>query len=144
MSNEKGFTLVEILIVLVIIGILASVALPSYFTMIQQGAAKATQDNLVSVYSAEKNYYLNNGAYCTAACSSLANINTTLSLNLADTNFSYVCAAGGSSYTCTAKNIANNAFTMVLSGPPNQVILPGGTPPLNPTCTDAINPNYCP
>ena len=40
-KNEKGFTLVELMIVVVIIGILASIAIPKFSSMI--GKAKTTE-----------------------------------------------------------------------------------------------------
>ena len=39
LNNEKGFTLVEIIAVLVILGILAAVAVPKYFAMQETGAS---------------------------------------------------------------------------------------------------------
>ncbi len=145
MSDKKGFNLIELIIVMVVIGILIAVAIPSYTTMVMQGAANAAIKNLTSIYSAEKSYYFTNGGYCTANCNTTANINlsTNLALNINDNNFGYTCTAAGSSYTCTATNNSNSNFTLTLTGPPAQIVLPGGSGTRNPSCTSNISA-YCP
>ena len=40
MRKENGFSIMELLITMIIIGILAAIAIPSYTTFVQQGAAK--------------------------------------------------------------------------------------------------------
>jgi len=56
MSIKKGFTLIEITAVMMIIGVLAALAIPSYVTSLSQGSAKAAQNNLINIFSGEKNY----------------------------------------------------------------------------------------
>lgn len=61
--NNKGFTLVELMIVVAIIGILASIAIPNF----QKYQAKARQSEakigLSGIYTAEKSQYVENGSY---------------------------------------------------------------------------------
>jgi prepilin-type N-terminal cleavage/methylation domain-containing protein len=159
MSNKKGFTLIEILVVLVIVGVLALVALPNYNAMVIQGSASTAQNNLISIYNAQKASYINNNKYYfSAACpDTLNNINTSplLSLNLADTNFNY-CCTNANGFTCTATNISDGALILTVTGgttaAPDPIVLPGGTtcagptgasPGCNPSCaTDVFS--YCP
>jgi type IV pilus assembly protein PilA len=63
--NSKGFTLVELMIVVAIIGILAAVAVPNY----QKYQARARQSEaklvLSSLYTAEKSYAVESSSYST-------------------------------------------------------------------------------
>jgi len=151
MPEKKGFTLIEIIVVLVILGGLAAIAIPSYSTYTQQGAAKAAQNNLITIYNAQKNYYFSNGTYCVSSngvCNSSASVNSNLSLNITDTNFTYTCTNNPfnpfvADFICYATNNGDSNFLLTLTGS-NPIVLPGGTPPLNPSCQDPENPTYCP
>lgn len=148
MPNKKGFTLVEILVVLVITGILTAIALPGYLNFVQQGAATAAQHNLISIYNAQKNNYFTTGNYCTTTCNTLANINTNLSLTITDANFTYACSTDSSGFKCIATNISDTNLHLTLSN--NPLVLPGGAgcgtisgSACNPVCSTDKS-TYCP
>ena len=54
---KGGFTLVELMIVVAIIGILAAVAIPKFAQMLEKSREGATKGNLGAIRSAASNYY---------------------------------------------------------------------------------------
>lgn len=68
LEREKGFTLLEIIVVIIIIGVLASLALPRLFNAIQFSYSAEAFAHFASMRRAmERCYLMNNGSY--AACS---------------------------------------------------------------------------
>lgn len=57
MRNKKGFTLIELMIVVAIIGILAAIAIPRFADLIKKSKEGATKGNLGAVRSALSIYY---------------------------------------------------------------------------------------
>jgi len=57
----KGFTLVELMIVVAIIGILAGIAVPRYLNFVQRAKEGATKANLGALRSAINIYFSDNG-----------------------------------------------------------------------------------
>ena len=65
MSNKNGFTLIELIMVMVIIGILASVSIPRFANIVRQSEAASEQGVLISMVAALDTYshekYIDNG-----------------------------------------------------------------------------------
>ena len=62
----KGFTLVELMIVIAIIGILAAVAYPAYTSAVKKANRADGIDSLLSLASRMEEYYMNNDTYAGA------------------------------------------------------------------------------
>jgi prepilin-type N-terminal cleavage/methylation domain-containing protein len=56
-TNTRGFTLIELMIVVVIIGILSSIAIPKFSSVKNQANQAACRSNLRSIAGAEMIYY---------------------------------------------------------------------------------------
>ena len=68
MKKTKGFTLIELMIVVAIIGILAAIAIPKFADLIKKSKEGATKGSLASIRSAVTIYYgENEGVYPSTA-----------------------------------------------------------------------------
>ncbi len=61
MNSKKGFTLVEIMIVVVIIGLLAAMAIPAFNKVRETSQQKAVLNNLRQIASAASQYFVDAG-----------------------------------------------------------------------------------
>jgi prepilin-type N-terminal cleavage/methylation domain-containing protein len=61
--NKKGFTLIELIIVIAIIGILAMIAIPAYVGQQKKAARTEAYANLENLRLLEEQYFAENGCY---------------------------------------------------------------------------------
>jgi len=72
--NESGFTLIELMIVVAIVGILAMIALPSYENQVIKGNRSAAQSAMMDIANRQQQYllaerrYAKLGGDCTGTC----------------------------------------------------------------------------
>ena len=103
-ARQIGFTLIELMIVVVVIGILARIAYPSYKQYVVRTSREAAQTQLLQLANLQEKIYLNSGAYTT----SVTNAYTGQSAGgLGSTGYT-----ADSNYTITLPGATANSFTL--------------------------------
>ena len=109
-KGNQGFTLVELLIVTVIIGILSAVAMPQFFAQTKKAAATEGTQQASAIAKQASAYYLENGAVAAGQthtnCSAYAG-----ALKTDNTNFTYSCAGTKDAFVVNATGKADNDNT---------------------------------
>jgi type IV pilus assembly protein PilE len=85
MKKNRGFTLIEILIVMVVIGILAAIAIPSYQNQLRKSSRAAVQAVMADIANKEILYLQSQRTYwdCAKPCS-VTSFSTNLSVGVPD------------------------------------------------------------
>lgn len=91
MKRQTGFTLIELMIVVAIIGIIAMVAVPAYNSQTQKARRSDAQQLLMDVANRQQQYLLDARQYTTSF--------TTLNITK-------------DGWTCTAANCSNSFYTV--------------------------------
>ena len=66
-SLKNGFTLIELMVTLAILGVLAAIAIPAYNGYITTAKMSEAQNNLAAIRLAQEEYFLENNSYFTGA-----------------------------------------------------------------------------
>ena len=96
-NKINGFTLIELMIVVLIVGILGAVAYPSYVDYVRNSKLPEGTTNLATMKNKMEQYFQDERTY-TGACDS-----SSVKAYLKDTsNFKYECEASGETFTLNA------------------------------------------
>lgn len=114
-KEEKGFTLIELMIVIAIIGILAAIAIPQFSAYRQRSYNAAAQADLRNAATAQEAYFVDNGTY-TATIGNLTGSNYGL---VALTTGVTLAVSGGDavSYVMTSVHSAGGGVSYIMRGP---------------------------
>jgi type IV pilus assembly protein PilE len=66
MKTQKGITLIELVVVILILGILASIAVPSYREYVIRGNRRAAQAAMMEIATQEQQFFVANRFYADA------------------------------------------------------------------------------
>ena len=115
MRGSKGFTVVELLITLAVIGILTAIAFPSYQNHVRKGARAAAQAAMMQVADRQAQYLLDARNYAVGS-GALTALNVTVPTDVASKYTITVTASDGTgtattppSYTIVATPITGGA-----------------------------------
>ncbi len=107
MRKMHGFSLMELLIAIAIIGILMAIAVPGYREHVRRGAVEEAQAQMASGRVAIENYFLDNRTYTGAPCPAGTG------------RFAMTCVFGATTFTITATgsgNVAGFVYTLNEAG----------------------------
>jgi len=118
-QSEAGFTLVELLVVMLIIGLLAAIAIPAFFNQRNKASDASAKESVRTAQTAMETYSTDNGGVYNNPAPTVANLQTI------ESTVPPVCAAGtpppnapcaavsgisANGYTVTVTSKTGNAF----------------------------------
>ena len=127
---KRGFTILELLVSLVVLGTVGAIAVPNYYSSIEKTRKNEAVINLQAIYAAEKLYKLKNGVYWGTGGTDIATINTNLNLDLTAMDYASGISVSGNAVAFQAslkRTGKDTVYTIDQTG--NIRLGPGGVLP---------------
>ena len=106
-QEEKGFTLVELLVVMLILGLLAAIAIPSFFNQRDKARDADAKSSVRTAQTAMETYNTDNqGSYAGASATDLTSIESTLN----DAPGTLSVTSDATSYSVQVDSPTGNSF----------------------------------
>jgi type IV pilus assembly protein PilE len=140
MQNQHGFTLIEVMITVAIIGTLASIAVPQYTDYVTRSRLIEAQSKLSDTRVRLEQFFVNNRTYMGFACAQSATGND---------NFDIACTLAANSFTITAtgatgKKMVGFSFTLNdINQKTSTLTAAGWSDPSPNNCWVSKKPNIC-
>ena len=104
LKNDKGFSLVELMIVVAIIGVLAALAVPKFQSFQAKAKQSEAKSNLSHIYTLEQSYYGDQDKYSAL----LTDIGFTLQGHI---RYGYTASLVGTGFLATATATSNTIIS---------------------------------
>ncbi len=113
--KRRGFTLIELIVVVIVIGILATVAVPQYLSATERAKSAKARHALGLVSQAEKLYRADISTYVTAAGATINAQGTAAAPTIADyvelADVQTDCTRTGGDWCIAVGNVSTTTFT---------------------------------
>jgi len=106
MKTVNGFTLIEILIVVAILGVLASIALPAYQDSVRRSNRAEAKGELLIVAGDQERFFSSNNSYSTDATPLVTETPVNLTTRTTENGFYSITVAAGGTGAITTSFVA--------------------------------------
>ncbi len=127
--KKTGFTLIEVLMTIIILGVIVGLAVPNYFHTVEQARSNEARVNLQIILMGQKIYLLNNNTFWPAGLTNttLSDINTNLNTDIATPQY-YSLSVTADANTGTAATFSATASRGNAGDKKFKITQAGGTP----------------